>query len=133
MEEKHRRSVSPYWDYIGMREVELNNGTSIVELPVIYEITQRRGTVHGGVLASLVDAAVGAAIRSLLPSGQSAVTVELKLNYIRPASGTKLIGRGKVINKGKTIAVGEAQVIDDQGKVVAAGMATFMIFANENG
>jgi uncharacterized protein (TIGR00369 family) len=129
MTENNSTKTNPYWEYIGLRELELIDGTSTIELPIKYEITQRRGTVHGGVLASMVDAAVGAAIRSLLSNDQSAATVEMKLNYIRPASGTKLIGRGKVINKGKTIAIGEAEVLNDQGKIVAAGMATYMIFS----
>jgi uncharacterized protein (TIGR00369 family) len=129
MTEENRMVDNPYWDLIGLHEKELKNGTSIIELPIKREITQRRGTVHGGVLASMVDAAVGASIRSLLSNDETAATVEMKINYIRPAIGEKLIGKGKVINKGKTLAVGEAQILNDDGKVVASGTATYMIFS----
>lgn len=129
MTEKNRMIDNPYWDLIGLNEIELKDGTSIIELPIKHEITQRRGTVHGGVLASMIDAAVGASIRSL--SLDSQATVELKINYIRPAMGEKLIGKGTVINKGKTLAVGEAKIFNDDGKIVASGTATYMIFSKK--
>ncbi|PWA07799.1 PaaI family thioesterase [Pueribacillus theae] len=122
---------SPYWKFIGLREVELRDGTARIELPVKEELLQRRGTVHGGVIASLIDASVGASIRSLLSNNQSAATVEMKVNYIRPGVGNLLIGKGKVVSLGKTIAVGEAKIVNESDKVIASGMATFMIFTKE--
>ncbi len=122
---------NPYWNLIGLREVELKDGTSVIELPIKREITQRRGTVHGGVLASLVDSSIGAAIRSVLPPGMSIITAELKLNYIRPGVGTKFIGRGSVIHMGRTLAVGEAKIWNQDGKLIAAGMATFKLLVED--
>lgn len=130
MDEKTASEDSPYWKLIGLKEVSLNNGSSLIELPVKYEITQRRGTVHGGVIASMVDSAAGAAIRSLLEPNQQVVTVEMKLNYIRPVKGDRIIGRGKVINLGNTLAVAEANIISDEDNIIASGMATFMVLTD---
>lgn len=132
MTENKNTFNSPFWDYIGMKEVESKDGVSVIELPVKVDITQRRGSVHGGVLATLVDAAIGSAVRSLLNEGEQSATVELKLNYIRPALGSKLIGKGKIINKGKNLVIGEAEILNDEGKIVTAGMATFIIIRKKN-
>lgn len=70
-----------------------------MELPIIHEVTQSRKNVHGGVIASMVDAAVGAALRSMLDVGRGGVTVEMKLNYLHPANGEKLIAKGEIIKK----------------------------------
>lgn len=127
MIEKERRAPRPYWDLIGMQLISQGEGESVIELPIKYEITQSKGSVHGGVLASLVDSAAGTAVRSLLPNGQTAVTIEMKLNYIRPASGTKLIGKGSTLHIGKSLAIGEAVILNDKAKVVVKGTATFKL------
>ncbi|WP_338450647.1 PaaI family thioesterase [Niallia oryzisoli] len=124
---KNGMKNNPYWKHIGLKEIELSEGAAILELPIIYEITQSRGNVHGGVVASLVDAAVGAALRSLLPGGKAGVTVELKVNYLRPASGDRLIAKGRVIKKGNSLVVGEATILNDEEKEVAVGLVTYML------
>ncbi|WP_253924988.1 PaaI family thioesterase [Halobacillus sp. A5] len=120
-------SDHPFWNHIGLTEVFKKDGLSKIELEVTGLLTQRHGTVHGGVLATMVDAAVGTSIRSLLPEKKAAVTVEMKVNYLRPSTGSKLIGEGRIINKGQSIIVGEAQIKNEDGKVVAHGTATYMI------
>lgn len=118
---------NPYWDHIGLKEVELKDGYSILELPIIHEVTQSRNNVHGGVIASMVDAAVGAALRSMLEVGKAGVTVEMKLNYLRPANGEKLIAKGEIIKKGGSLAIGQAVIENDAGDEVAVGLVTYMI------
>jgi uncharacterized protein (TIGR00369 family) len=127
MKEKEGTSPRPYWDLIGMELIRQGEGESLIELPIKYEITQSKGSVHGGALASLVDSTAGAAVRSLLSIGQTAVTIEMKLNYIRPATGSKLIGKGSTLHIGKSLAVGEAVILNEQEKVVVKGIATFKL------
>lgn len=118
---------NPYWEHIGIKEVTLENGTSLLELPVKREITQSWGNVHGGVVASLIDAAVGAALRSTLEEHEGGVTVEMKLNYLRPANGDILYAKGKIVQKGKSIVIGQATIENDAGEEVAIGIATYMM------
>lgn len=124
---ENKMKHNPYWDYIGLKEISLINGHAVLELPIIHEVTQSRGNVHGGVIASMVDAAVGAALRSTLNIGEAGVTVELKLNYLRPANGNKLIAKGDIIKKGKSITVGKAVIENDKKDEVATGIVTYML------
>lgn len=124
---ENKMGYNPYWNHIGLKEIELANGHSLLELPIIHEITQSRKTVHGGVIASLVDAAVGSALRSQVENGRSGVTVDLKVNYLRPAVGEKLVAKGRIVKLGKSIVVGEAVIENDEGKEVAIGIATYMM------
>lgn len=121
----HNFETSPYWKALGMKIASASD--DVVELVVSPHLKQYFGKVHGGVLASMIDAAIASAIHSQLNPEQYAVTVELKINYLRPVVQGKLLARGQVIHMGKNLAVGQASVVDDEDRVVAVGTATFMI------
>lgn len=110
-----------------MKEIVSNDGFGEVEIQIFPDLLQRRGHVHGGVIATLIDASIGAAVRSTLRENEYSATVELKTNYIRPAISGKLIGKAQVAQRGKSIAVGETKVFDDQERLIALGTATFII------
>jgi acyl-CoA thioesterase len=124
---KTELGTSPFWDYIGMREEVIENGYAEVRINITDHLKQRRGAVHGGVLSSLVDAVVGSAIRSKLSEDQLSATVELKVNYLRPAIGDYMVAKAKLSHLGKTIAVGQAEIYDPEDRLVAIGTATYMI------
>jgi len=69
------------------------------------ELTQQHGFVHGGVLATLVDTASGYAAFSLMPADAAPLTVEYKLNILRPGGGDKLVARARVVKPGRTLNV----------------------------
>jgi uncharacterized protein (TIGR00369 family) len=127
MERKTNPGVSPFWDHIGLKEVELEGGYFELELEVRPYLLQRRGIVHGGVLATLADATIAAAIRSTLNDGEGLVTVELKISYLKPAKGERLTSKGSLLKRGKSICVGNADIFDEEGEQVAFGNGTFMI------
>jgi uncharacterized protein (TIGR00369 family) len=87
------------------------------------------GTVHGGVMATLLDSALGCAVQSLLPAGTTYTTLELKVNYLRPVTmktGT-VYAEGKIIHMGGRIATAEARLTDAAGKLYAHGTTTCII------
>ena len=87
------------------------------------------GTVHGGVMATLLDSAMGCAVQSTLSAGTSYTTLELKVNYLRPVT-TKtgmLYCEGKVIHVGGRIATAESRLTDADGKLYAHGTTTCMV------
>lgn len=86
------------------------------------------GTLHGGVTATLVDAAAGVAILGRL-GGRPATTVELKVNYLRPVSEGKVHARARIVKMGKTLAFATVDVKDNHGRLIAAGSATYMLLA----
>lgn len=84
------------------------------------------GTVHGGVMATLLDSALGCAVQSMLPAGTSYTTLELKVNYLRPITtktGT-VYAEGKIIHVGGRIATAEGRLTDADGKLYAHGTTT---------
>src|SRR5207245_4923995 len=86
------------------------------------DLEQQDGYVHAGALVALADSAGGYAALSLLPSGSRVLSVEVKLNFLRPAIGSIIRGRGRVKKMGRTIAVCELEAMmkQDQKWVICA-------------
>jgi acyl-CoA thioesterase len=90
------------------------------------QFTNSRGEVHGGVVATLLDAAMAVACRSSCGEGAAATTVSMTVNYLRPAQG-RLYARGRTVRSGSTLASMEASVADESGAVVAQAIGTMRI------
>lgn len=87
------------------------------------------GTVHGGVVATVLDSAMSCAVQSLLPAGVIYTTVEIKVNFVRPvtlASG-RLRGIGQALHSGRRLATAEGQLVDAAGKLYGHGTTTCLI------
>ncbi len=119
--------TGPYWKHMKMKTVSSIDGKIRVVIDVTEDLKQFYGNVHGGVISSLLDSTIAVAVNQQLDPGEGASTVELKLNYFRPVSEGQLWGEGKVIQKGKRIIVGQGEIKDDAGRMVAFGTATFMV------
>jgi uncharacterized protein (TIGR00369 family) len=87
------------------------------------------GSVHGGVFATLLDSALGAAVHSTLPQGSAYVTLEIKFNLVRPitAQTGTVHAEGRVVHRGGTVATSEAHLRDGQGKLLAHATSTCLI------
>ncbi|MBW1737559.1 MAG: PaaI family thioesterase [Deltaproteobacteria bacterium] len=105
----------------------LDWGESRLEVTIQEKHLQPYGMVHGGVCASLADAAIYWAVYSGMEETVGLTTVEIKLNYLAPVSAGRLIAKGKCIKVGKSICLGEASVEDDKGNLVAHGTSTMMV------
>jgi uncharacterized protein (TIGR00369 family) len=90
------------------------------------------GGVHGGWALTLIDSAVGCAGQTLLPAGAGYATVETKANFSRPI--TKDTGRvraeSRIVSQGRQVISGEARVLSRDGKVLAHGTSTLLVFGN---
>ena len=120
----------PFYGHLGITLKKLSWSRSEIRLTVTRRLTQSAGSAHGGVTASLIDSAVGLALCTMLSPQEHITTVEMKLNFIAPAKLGVLRTRAKILHKGKRIAVGDAEVLDESGKLIAKGTATYMILAN---
>jgi uncharacterized protein (TIGR00369 family) len=120
----------PYFKLLSMEIKDLQWGTSILEVQLEEKHLQPFGNVHGGVMASVVDASAFWAVFPQVEAGKGLTTVEVKLNYLAPAQKGKLIAQGRCIRIGKTLALGEAQVKDDHGTLISHGTATMMVVPN---
>ncbi|MDY0779835.1 PaaI family thioesterase [Tenacibaculum sp. IB213877] len=88
------------------------------------------GSVHGGVITTVLDSAIGCTIHSMLAKGYGYTTVEIKVNFIKKITieTGKMITDCKIIHKGRTTALVEASLKDKQGKIYAHAVSTCMIF-----
>jgi uncharacterized protein (TIGR00369 family) len=82
------------------------------------------GTLHGGILCDLADAAMGMAYYSTLGEGESFTTLELKINFLRPFWTGRLVARGSVVSRGRTVGMTECDVVDESGRLIAKATAT---------
>jgi uncharacterized protein (TIGR00369 family) len=114
---------------IGATLSRIAPGESEVSLPFRDDLTQQKGFVHGGILGMIADSACGYAAYSLMPAGSSLVTVEYKINILKPAVGS-LVARGKVVRPGRSLTVTTAEVIGEDGAHVALMQQTLMMLPN---
>ena len=84
------------------------------------------GTLHGGVLCDLADAAMGCAVVSVLEEGASFATVELKINFLKPVWNARLTAVGATIKVGRTLTLCECRITDEGGSLVAYATSTQM-------
>ncbi|MFA8438566.1 PaaI family thioesterase [Pueribacillus sp. YX66] len=113
--------------FIGVQIEEINEGTAVIALPFNEKLLQSANMIHGGVLSVLIDSVIGTAIRSVLNDDTFAVTAEMNVNYFRPAMKGTIRAKGKVINKGRSLVVGSADIFSEDGKLLATGRATYAI------
>ena len=110
---------------IGASLARVEAGEVEIALPWRDDLTQQKGFVHGGVIGMIADTACGYSAFSLMPAGGSLVTVEYKMNILKPGRGA-LVARGKVIRPGCTLTVARAEVYADDGSHVATMLQTLM-------
>jgi uncharacterized protein (TIGR00369 family) len=89
------------------------------------------GTLHGGILCDIADAAMGVAYASTLAPGESFTTLELKINYLRPVWNATLRANGRVVQRGRTVGLVECDVFDEQQRLVARASCTCMTLRGE--
>lgn len=131
---RSRSKPNTYYRLLGMKLRELEEGRALFSLSVLEEYSNAGGMVHGGVLASLADASMAAALATLIDLDREAIaTVEMKINYMYPVTGGDLISEGKVVQRGRSLAVAEACLTNDEGRMVAKAMATFAVRERRNG
>jgi len=103
---------------IGAKLSLIEPGVIEITLPYRADLTQQRGFLHAGVVTTIADSACGYAAYSLMPAGSEVLSVEFKVNLLRPAQGESFVARAEVIKAGRTLTVVRADVfgIDGNGK-----------------
>lgn len=121
---------SPFYRLLGMKVLEIQDGECRIEMPFRKKLTHPYGIAHGGAIASLADSAVAIALISLVKPTDRITTIEFKINFFTPISQGKLMAKAKIIYRGSKIAVGDVEVINEHGKLVAKVIATYNIAEN---
>ena len=97
------------------------------------ELSQQNGYIHAGALASVLDSACGYAALTVAPAGLDVLTVEYKINFLRPAVADRFVAIGKVIKAGKTLTVCQGELVGEQGSrqgTIAVMQATIINVAS---
>ena len=115
----------PFVQLIGMELVELGVGEAIIRLDMPDELRQPYGLLHGGATASLIDTATAFAILGNLAKGEMASTVDLTIQYLRPHTEGAITCTAKVTRAGKRLIFVSAEVVNEQGKLVATALSTY--------
>jgi uncharacterized protein (TIGR00369 family) len=116
---------------IGMRPLSVGEGESVFEMKADRRHHNPMGTVHGGILCDLSDAAMGYAFATTLGPGESFTTLELKINFLRPVYDEKLTAKAKVAHRGKTVGLVECDILNEGGKLVARASSTCSVLRGD--
>ena len=111
---------------VGIRLVRIHKDGVTIDCKLRPELMNAHGMLHGGVTATMADAAVGIAITTRM-GRPAATTVEMKLNYLRPVAGGKITARAYLLRMGSTLCVGRVDLFDDSKELVAAALVTYML------
>jgi uncharacterized protein (TIGR00369 family) len=120
----------PIAQLMGFRGVSAEPGRAVFEMEPGPQHYNPIGSVHGGIALTLLDSAMGCAVHTLLERGVGYTTLEVKTNFVRPITvDTGLIRcEGVVIHRGSRIATAEGKLTDAEGKLLAHGTTTCLIF-----
>ena len=111
---------------IGFALTSIQPGEAIIELEATERHANPMGTLHGGVLCDIADAAMGTAYASTLEEGETYTTLELKINFLKPVWTGKLRAVGRLVKGGRTIGLVECDVTDEKQSLVARASSTCM-------
>ena len=121
----------PFADLIGFAITDRSEGRCTSELTAGQTHLNPNGLVHGAVLYALADTGMGGALTSVLDDDQICSTIEIKINYFRPARAGKLRCETRVVYKGNRTGALESEIFDAGGRLLARATGTFMILHTE--
>jgi acyl-CoA thioesterase len=116
-----------FTELLGVEYEPAPANTVRVVLKLREEHMSRASRVHGGVLFTLLDTALGSAVVKSLERGRGCATLELKINYFRPVTEGAVRAEGRLVNRSRRTAYAEGEVVNEEGKILAKASGTFFI------
>lgn len=116
--------LAPVAKLVGFALTSIEPGCSTVEFEAEPRHANPMGTLHGGILCDVADAAMGTAYAATLAEGETFTTLELKINFLKPVWQGKLRAEGRVVKKGQTVGLVACDVVDAEGNLVAHATST---------
>lgn len=124
-----RTNVHGIFKLLGIEALESKPGRGKLRIRFREELTQPSGIAHGGIAATLADAAVAMALLpDVLRKGGDITTIEMKINYFRPFKEGVMIAEARIVHKGKTVAVGDVDITDGNGTLLGKALITYRLF-----
>src|SRR5436309_3831747 len=116
---------------VGFQLVEVAPGRAVFEMEAGPRHANPMGTLHGGILCDIADAAMGIAYASTLEEGESFTTLELKINFLKPVWKARLRAEGRLVKRGKTVGLVECDIVDETGSLVARASSTCLTLSGK--
>jgi uncharacterized protein (TIGR00369 family) len=113
---------------LGMFPIRLGGGRAEVDVEMREEFTNKRGVAHGGLITSLLDSAMGAAVVSGIRPDEWCGTVQLNIQFLGPGLGPRLQGRGWLVKRGRHVAFARGEIVNAEGEVIATGEGTWYVW-----
>ena len=118
---------APCHDLLGRRVLSAEDGRSELSFEASEAFTNGMGNVQGGFLAAMLDSVMGAALATVLEDGEKPPTLEMKINYVKPAKVGTIVGSAQVVHRGRSVAFLEAELRNQAGNLLATGTSTNLI------
>jgi uncharacterized protein (TIGR00369 family) len=122
-----RIAPPPIANALGITLIRAGGGTAEFQYIADGRHANPMGTLHGGILCDLADAAMGIALASTLEDGESFATLELNIHFLRPVWDARLTAKGRIVSRGRTVAMTACDVVDEDQRHIAAVTATQMV------
>ena len=131
-----KKTTTKNWDFllrhafnelVGLKLARAHRDGITLECQIRPELMNSAGAVHGGVTATIADAAVGCALQHHFGGTRRFTTVELKVNYFRPVTGGRLRARSRLVRVGSRICVGQVDLSDEHRRSVGIAIVTYML------
>jgi uncharacterized protein (TIGR00369 family) len=117
----------PFVSHLKILTEALGHGEARLSLPIESHLTNSFGTVHGGVILSLLDVALCTAARTLHPESAGVITIDLSTSFIGAGSGEKLLADARVMKDTRSVSFVEAEAKNQDGSLVAKAIATVRV------
>lgn len=127
----HEDFPAPIGKLLGLTLSNATDGHATIDFNADERYANPMGTLHGGVLCDIADAAMGAAYRSTLIDGETFTTLELKINFLRPVWKAQLRAEARMVRAGRTVGLVECDILDERRRLVARASSTCMTLRGE--
>ena len=132
MSDTTERAPSRAWAWLGLELVETGEGSATVHMTATEDMANHSGFVHGGMISTLADSAMGRSLRTVKPGVVRAMSFDLKLNFINAAKiGETLRATGRVVHAGRRTMVATCRVEGKDARLIATASATFAVTREE--
>ena len=121
----------PFVTHLKIHTESLGKGEARLSLPIEPHLTNSLGTLHGGVIMSLLDVALCTAARTLHPDSVGVVTIDMSTSFIGAGSGARLLAEARVMKDTRTMSFVEAEAKNEDGSIVAKAIATVRVRLKE--
>lgn len=129
---RERLQASEFYRWVGIELVDAGSGLVEIAFEAGAQHVNLQGLVHGGMLATLADTAMGLAVRTVLDPSRRHVTVQLGIEFLSPGRPGRIVAHGRSVKIGRQLGFAEADVVDSRGRLLALARSTLSVTSEKN-